>query len=283
MEGVEIVITPKTVERIIYSTVIVILLVLVIINWGSKSCGVPDNKTTANAVAATQGTVETNTTPPINTSKLADTCSNTAKDASETDIDCGGVCGGCVEYKACNVDKDCADGLYCYQHIKCMKATCQDEVKNQDETNIDCGGVCGGFWWKADSKCHDTKEPSGKLEVSLSVDAGKSSLSSSAVLNSLTMTINNGLTSAVSLKAYIYALNANGGAVFQDQEGNNIAITTVSLPTVQSNDKTTKIVDLSSVTRRTLPGVKSTDSYQILVQFKDENNKLIDSATWTNS
>lgn len=289
MEGVEIVITRKLIERVIFSTIILVLLVLLIIQWvGNGSCEVAKNttKTTANNAALNQtgqptAPVTTPVTTPANQS--SGTCSNNLRDSDETDVDCGGKCPGCVEYRNCNIDKDCGAGLYCFQHIKCMKPTCEDGAKNQDETNVDCGGKCGGYWWNTDMRCHTTTEPSGKLEVKLTADVTASALSGNAVLNSLTMNIVNGLPKTELLTAYIYAFTPAGKSVFADYEGTDVAVETVVLNSIASGGKLTKTVSFINNTRRTLSGVESTDEYQIRVEFRDPENVLVERATWTNS
>jgi len=44
-------------------------------------------------------------------------CMNKKQDENETDIDCGGVCPGCGENKACIKDEDCKEGLNCVDQI----------------------------------------------------------------------------------------------------------------------------------------------------------------------
>jgi len=185
----------------------------------------------------------------------------------------------------CNIDKDCANGTYCFQHIKCMKPTCDDGFKNQDETNIDCGGACtatkGAYFWSSDNKCHLTKEPSGKLDITLSASTGESELSGSAILNSLTIGIDNGLSKTVFLKAIIYALTENGRPVFPDQEGINVAIENVELDSIASSGKFTKTISFANSTRRVLAGIDGDSSYQLKVEFRDGENVLIETKTWT--
>lgn len=72
---------------------------------------------------------------------LAPTCSDLVKNADETDVDCGGVCGAtCAPGDDCEVDEDCVgdacSGSFCLP-------SCTDGVKNNAETGLDCGGpVC---------------------------------------------------------------------------------------------------------------------------------------------
>lgn len=66
-------------------------------------------------------------------------CNNGRKDATETDLDCGGMCGAnCTRGSACTANGDCAS-------MVCSGGTCRggladDSLKNQGETDIDCGG-----------------------------------------------------------------------------------------------------------------------------------------------
>jgi hypothetical protein len=285
MEGIEIVITPRLIERIVLGLLIIALAVLLVIKWNGNGCEIAKNETSTTTTTPVQTVPVVNQSQNnTNATKANGLCTNQAKDQDETDVDCGGsTCDPCDdEFATCNLDKDCATGMYCYQHIKCMKPTCSDGVKNQDETNIDCGGKCDGYWWTSDSKCHITQEPSGKLDIKLTASVGKSELSGNAILNSLTMTLDNGLSKTLFLKADIYALTANGKPVFSDQEGNNIPIETVELDGVSSGGKLTKVINFQNSTRKTLVGVKSTDAYQLMVEFHDQENTLIAKKSWTN-
>jgi len=77
------------------------------------------------------------------------TCTDLAKNAQETDIDCGGgTCGACVDGKSCAIPGDCLSNV-CMSNM-CVPSACNDTVKNGSETDIDCGGP-------ACLKCADTK------------------------------------------------------------------------------------------------------------------------------
>ncbi len=69
----------------------------------------------------------------------SDECSDGARGAAETDVDCGGACGPCALGGACVVASDCENGL-CVAGA-CAAATCTDRVDNQDESGVDCGGA----------------------------------------------------------------------------------------------------------------------------------------------
>jgi hypothetical protein len=75
-------------------------------------------------------------------------CVNGVKDATETDVDCGGSCPEkCATGKACTLGPDCVDQV-CSAGA-CAAAACTDGVQNGQETDVDCGGAC--------AKCVDTK------------------------------------------------------------------------------------------------------------------------------
>ncbi len=52
---------------------------------------------------------------------VASECADSKKDGSETDIDCGGTCGGCGLGKQCSANSDCASGI-------CDAGTCRHFV-----------------------------------------------------------------------------------------------------------------------------------------------------------
>ncbi len=77
-----------------------------------------------------------------------ESCGDGVQNQDETDIDCGGVCGGCDLGEDCLDSTDCAsgncaidDGDVC---VSPATETCGDGIQNQDETDVDCGGAtCG--------------------------------------------------------------------------------------------------------------------------------------------
>jgi plastocyanin len=74
-------------------------------------------------------------------------CTDTVKDGTETDVDCGGAtCRGqnklCAVGKTCAVSADCAS-LFCNPStLKCATPTCTDTFANGTESDVDCGGTC---------------------------------------------------------------------------------------------------------------------------------------------
>lgn len=67
-------------------------------------------------------------------------CSNAVLDGDETDMDCGGSCGPCVNGKSCSVSDDCLSRR-CIGN-QCLPALCSDGIGNGGETGVDCGGPC---------------------------------------------------------------------------------------------------------------------------------------------
>lgn len=74
------------------------------------------------------------TTPP------ADTCHDRIKDGSESDVDCGGDCRGCIEGVMCTVGSDC-ESRAC-DDGRCRAPSCTDNVRDGFESDVDCGRFC---------------------------------------------------------------------------------------------------------------------------------------------
>ncbi len=74
----------------------------------------------------------------------ADTCHDGIQNGSETDVDCGGSCGGCAVGKKCFATSDCLTSEGCDVTTKtCDANTCSDGIHDGGETDVDCGGgVC---------------------------------------------------------------------------------------------------------------------------------------------
>lgn len=68
-------------------------------------------------------------------------CTDGENNGTESDVDCGGVCGRCGDGLACGNAADCASGI-CTDRV-CQAPTCSDHVANGDELDVDCGGACG--------------------------------------------------------------------------------------------------------------------------------------------
>jgi hypothetical protein len=71
----------------------------------------------------------------------APTCTDGAKNGTETDFNCGGLCIPCPTYYNCLVDADCKGGLCDPSSLTCAP-TCTDGYEDGGETDIDCGGPC---------------------------------------------------------------------------------------------------------------------------------------------
>jgi hypothetical protein len=74
-------------------------------------------------------------------------CVDHARDSTETDVDCGGLCDGCAPGNGCHADTDCS--VYDYGCTRCMcdpstsacvQNHCLDDKVDVDETDVDCGG-----------------------------------------------------------------------------------------------------------------------------------------------
>lgn len=69
------------------------------------------------------------------------TCDDRVKNGTETDVDCGGDCRGCVEGSACSEAGDC-ETASCTAGV-CDPASCSNGVRDSFETDVDCGAFCG--------------------------------------------------------------------------------------------------------------------------------------------
>jgi hypothetical protein len=68
-------------------------------------------------------------------------CFNQKMDASESDVDCGGVCGPtCKDKQKCGKNEDCINNS-CTLGL-CGTPTCVDKAANGAESDVDCGSVC---------------------------------------------------------------------------------------------------------------------------------------------
>lgn len=99
---------------------------------------------------------------PVKTCAAA-TCTDTAKNGSETDLNCGGgSCPKCADGLACGAGTDCTSGV-CSSSV-CQVATCNDGVKNGAETDQDCGSGC--------PKCANGKACAGPADCTSGVCLG---------------------------------------------------------------------------------------------------------------
>jgi hypothetical protein len=68
------------------------------------------------------------------------TCRNRVRDATETDVDCGGTCQKCFDDKACSIAADCQSNAC--NGGTCAAASCSDGVRDGLESDVDCGNAC---------------------------------------------------------------------------------------------------------------------------------------------
>lgn len=78
-------------------------------------------------------------------------CTNGVRDFQETDVDCGGPCGGCGLDATCYVGDDCRTGA-CGEAATCIQASCANGSQDLGEDAIDCGSSCGAC---LDEACGD--------------------------------------------------------------------------------------------------------------------------------
>lgn len=279
MDGVEIVIKPIHLERVIYSLVIITLAILLIIKWNGGGVAVSEEQATAGVIAEAT-TNETNQT--TNASQEEILCSNGVKDQDETDIDCGGSkCDPCEEYMFCNVDSDCESG-WCRANVKCIEPSCDDGVKNQDESNIDCGGKCGGYWY--DGTCNEEPEPSYSGRIDLTILDVATSVTTFdnedfAKIENVKFKVDNGKPEDVVLTAYLYARDEHGSAYFlRSVNDEEVPLAQVEIPMLKPWQSHTETVEV----KRTLPETEPSENYQVVVELHDEDDKLVKKVTWTN-
>lgn len=93
------------------------------------------------------GTDDTTTTDPTldtgsesGESGAGPTCDDLMTNGDETDLDCGGSCGPCLDGQACGGDDDC-ESQWCNEGT-CTSPSCDDGVMDGNETDVDCGGSC---------------------------------------------------------------------------------------------------------------------------------------------
>ncbi|MBI4151291.1 hypothetical protein HY492_04135, partial [Candidatus Woesearchaeota archaeon] len=76
----------------------------------------------------------------IDITKIPPHCVNSEFDPpNETDIDCGGSCAPCGDYKKCEANVDCVSRI-CNATKVCQPSLCDDLLNGGNETDIDCGG-----------------------------------------------------------------------------------------------------------------------------------------------
>ncbi len=76
--------------------------------------------------------------PDTDRPDVADSCFDSIRNGSESDVDCGGACPGCPTGGNCRLNGDCASGV-CIAGM-CQAPSCFDGLMNGEETGRDCGG-----------------------------------------------------------------------------------------------------------------------------------------------
>jgi hypothetical protein len=80
------------------------------------------------------------TEEPCTVGASTNTCRNRVRDSNETDVDCGGDCQKCFDYKFCSIASDCQSNAC--NGGTCAEATCSDGVRDGLESDVDCGNAC---------------------------------------------------------------------------------------------------------------------------------------------
>ncbi len=174
----EIVLKRSTIERTLFSIVIVILLILLALCYfnhcdcsasttAERASGV---NTTANMTAALVNSSATPASPAL------PNCSDELKNQDETDIDCGGTtCAPCAEGKSCKLNRDCVKGF------------CADGVCNAD------------------------KKLSGDFSLSINkVEYAKNEVTGATKVTSVTVSVTNGLDKNLAANLEIYVQTTDG-------------------------------------------------------------------------
>ncbi len=140
-DQIQIIVSKRTMERIIYWVIITLLAVLLVKAYFFDSGGLMEG---SSLTGSTLTNISTNSsqTSGVNSS-------NSAKNNSRN--------------KSNSSDGESGDDS--------VDATCSDGEQNQDETGVDCGGVCtdinGAYYY--DGECHEEEEETLSHEYSLDI------------------------------------------------------------------------------------------------------------------
>jgi hypothetical protein len=115
-----------------------------------------------------EGPLDTGLDAVADASEVGSHCTNLKKDSDETDVDCGGSCGGCITGRKCAVNADCID-LACAAGT-CVTPSCTDKVMDGTETDVDCGGpscspCADGLKCTTNENCKSLVCSSGKCQA----------------------------------------------------------------------------------------------------------------------
>jgi cysteine-rich repeat protein len=89
--------------------------------------------TSADTSGATAEDADADTNP-------VNMCEDSALNGDETDLDCGGSCAPCANYRFCQSGADCINKVCDPDEGICSPPTCLDGAANGQETDLDCGG-----------------------------------------------------------------------------------------------------------------------------------------------
>lgn len=102
--------------------------------------------TPTDTPSSTPAPTDTPTATPTATASATETptalpaCDDGSQNGDETDVDCGGSCSPCPDFKWCSLAEDCISGVC--SGGSCQVPQCDDGAKNGGESDVDCGGSC---------------------------------------------------------------------------------------------------------------------------------------------
>lgn len=265
MSDIQVTINSRSLERFFFITIILVLAGLNIYSWIGTDKLDTDNNATGNAIDTSAGAVARSAGI-----EGAETCSDGIKNQDETNVDCGGVCGGYWYEGKCNdipqiqsnPEAECRLNSDCKAGFQCASGACV-EIPPECETNSDC---------RYDEECKSgkcvEKRLSGKLDVKIeTVEIGAGVGTETKKLKSVKLNIENGLSKTVVLygKAYIY--KSRSDPMYAVAQGG-----TFNIGSVKSAEAFSRFFTINGVS---FPDDKS--SRTVRIEIYDDDDVLIDS------
>jgi hypothetical protein len=107
------------------------------------ACGSSDEADADESEAGDAGWVLLEAGPGSdNPDSAASGCHDGVQNGDESDVDCGGSCPACNDYRRCEQDGDCSSGLCLDNICQASPGHCANGVQDDDESDVDCGGSC---------------------------------------------------------------------------------------------------------------------------------------------
>ncbi len=213
----ELVIRYRTVERITFSIVIMVLVALSLFLWLRQPSCDAGAETTSEELTLGQGTespeAEADEAVTENVTRANETCSDGKKNQDETDLDCGGVCAACADGKGCLVADDCRSG-------SCVSG-----------------------------KCMAAPRLTGTVDATFSAVEHDGTRNTSAKVTGIGLSLFNGKSSAVDLRAELFVKTASD-AYFLNQVmrnelgGDEKPYATIAIPRIASGESLAATFDV---------------------------------------